>query len=108
MIEQIDKVRRIHNLQVNFLKKLCDGQAGKLQKGFMIWRTMPQVKDKVKINTATTFATNLSQILVKNLKYSIKVFQANRKLGVDKRYQSIYRLVSNKCIEMRKYYHQWL
>lgn len=97
IIEILDKNRRIHNLQVNFLKKLCEGQAGKLLKSFMIWKSMPEVKNKERIMNATTFATNLSQLLKKNLKETLSVFQGFRKEGMEKRYQGVNRLVASKC-----------
>jgi hypothetical protein len=107
-IEAIDKTRRIHNLQLNFLKKLCEGQAGKILKGFMIWKSMPAVQNKEKIMNATTFSSNLHQLLMKNLKFPLKIFQHYRKMGAEKRYQGMNRLVASKCSEISKCFHKWL
>lgn len=55
MILAFDKNSTIIQLQINFLKKLCDGQAGKALKAIMIWKTLPKAKNKHLVAKATKF-----------------------------------------------------
>lgn len=40
------KNKKIIELQTNFLRKLCDSQAGKVIKAMMIWKNLPKPKNK--------------------------------------------------------------
>jgi hypothetical protein len=50
-----EKNSNIIQLQINFLKKLCDGQAGKAMKALTIWKSLPKPKNKQLISKATKF-----------------------------------------------------
>lgn len=45
-IGMFNKNTKIIMLQTNFLRKLCDTQAGKTQKALMIWKNLPKPKNK--------------------------------------------------------------
>jgi hypothetical protein len=66
---------RIQKLQINFLKRLCDSQAGKVIKGFMLWKNMPLPKNKERIGKATKFEFNLSKMVVRNLKVTLNAMK---------------------------------
>ncbi len=36
----------VTEIQLNFLKRLCDSQAGKVVKAIMIWKNLPEPKNK--------------------------------------------------------------
>jgi len=42
-------------VQLTFLRRLCDSQAGKVVKAVMIWKGLPEPKNKEKISRATKF-----------------------------------------------------
>ena len=58
-IAAFNQVRKIKSLQVNFLKKLCEGKVGKMMSVVALWKNMPEPKNKKRIVKATTFAANL-------------------------------------------------
>lgn len=45
----------------------------------MIWKSMPEVKNKERIINATNFSNNLNQMLKRNLKNTLSAFQRFRK-----------------------------
>lgn len=44
---------------MNFLKRLCEGKSGKLLRGLMIWKNLPEPKNKERINRATKFQSSI-------------------------------------------------
>jgi hypothetical protein len=40
------KNHKVNNIQIAFLKKLCDGKAGKSIKAIMVWKGLPEPKNK--------------------------------------------------------------
>lgn len=98
---------RIHNLQVNFLKKLCDGQAGKLYKGFSVWKSMPIPKNKQRIRNCTKFEVKLSNYISNILRQTITPFKKFHEEGEGKKKQIIYMFVQNSCMSIRKYFDKW-
>lgn len=49
------KNAKVTDVQLTFLKRLCDTQAGKVVKAMMIWKGLPEPKNKQKIAKATKF-----------------------------------------------------
>lgn len=45
-INMFHKNSKIIQLQTNFLKRLCDTQAGKASRAFMVWKNLPEQKNK--------------------------------------------------------------
>lgn len=73
-IATFDKNRRIQNLQINFLKKLCEGKIGKMMSVFTIWKGMPMAKNKGLVVNASQFGANLVEMMKRNLKQTLKSF----------------------------------
>ena len=48
----------------------------------MIWKHLPQVKNKKKIINAATFETNIVKMMMKNVKHTLNVMKMNRKRGL--------------------------
>jgi hypothetical protein len=107
-IESFDRNRRIHNLQINFLRKLCDGKIGKMHGIFTLWKGLPEPNNKARIINATTFASNLSEMLKRNLKFTLKVLSRERRKGQERKYQGVSRLVAIKCGDIGHYFHKWV
>ena len=80
-IQTFDKNRRINNLQVNFLKKLCEGKVGKMMNVFTTWKSMPEPKDKKKVLNATMFFHKMESILKVNVERTIKTFYSFKRKG---------------------------
>lgn len=49
------KNQKVTDVQLTFLRRLCDSQAGKVVKAVMIWKGLPEPKNKEKISRATKF-----------------------------------------------------
>lgn len=74
-INLFSKNSKIIQLQTNFLKKLCDSQAGKVIKAMMIWKNLPQPKNKDLIARASKFESNLHNYAFKVLRASLNRFK---------------------------------
>ena len=42
----IKKNQKVSNVQIAFLRRLCDGNAGKAIKALMTWKGLPEPKNK--------------------------------------------------------------
>lgn len=70
VIERFKKNASIKKIQLRFLRKLCDSQAGKVAKALMIWKNLPQQQNKELISRATKFEGRLSKFGFQILKMS--------------------------------------
>ena len=60
---------------MHFLKKLCDSQAGKVIKGFGVWKNLPIPKNKERIAKGTRFQGCLERMLIRNIKKTVNAFK---------------------------------
>lgn len=91
-------------LQTNFLRKLCDTQAGKTQKAFMIWKNLPKITNKDLITRATKFEKNLSSFASKLLRTTVSRFKDDHYFGNDRKKMAIRKLVARSCTGIAKYF----
>lgn len=93
--------------QTNFLKKLCDSQAGKVIKAFMIWKNLPQPKNKALIAKASKFEKCLFVFSNKGIKFTYQVFKDQHYFGNDRKKLAIRKLVARSSSTIEKYFDAW-
>lgn len=99
-----NKNTKIIMLQTNFLRKLCDTQAGKTQKALMIWKNLPKPKNKQKISRATKFESKLSSFSSKLIRTTLIRFKDDHYFGNDRKKMAIRKLVARSCTGISKYF----
>lgn len=80
--------------QTNFLKKLCDSQAGKVIKAFVIWKNLPQPKNKALIAKASKFEQCLFTFSNKGIRFTYQIFKDQHYFGNDRKKLAIRKLVA--------------
>ena len=94
-------------LQTNFLKRLCESQAGKVVKAMMIWKGLPQPKNKERIARATKFESMMAKIAMKNLRKTFNIYKDAQYFGNEKKKVAIRQLVSISCSGIQTYFNKW-
>jgi hypothetical protein len=72
--DSIIAFRKNYNLRkrkMNILKKMCDSQVVKISKSFGAWKNLPPVANKLKVERAARFESNLTRLVNRNIKIPI-------------------------------------
>ncbi len=91
------KNSKIIQVQIHFLKKLCDSQAGKVIKAMMIWKNLPKPKNKQLVAKASKFERNLFNIAQKMIRSTLVRFKDEHYFGNDRKKEAIRTLVARSC-----------
>ena len=101
------KNAKVTDVQLTFLKRLCDSQAGKVVKAMMIWKNLPEPKNKEKIARATKFESLMARIGIRNFKKTFLMFKDGQYYGNEKKKYCIRQLVAKSNSGIKSYFEKW-
>lgn len=99
-----EKNAKVTDIQLAFLKRLCDTQAGKVVKAVMIWKNLPEPKNREKIAKATKFESLMARIGSKNFRKSFLAFKDGHYFGNQKKKYCIRQLVAKSSSGIKSYF----